>query len=37
MKSAQDDRLLSANDVMNLTFKMAPRLIKRVYMAMYSP
>ena len=31
MKSAQDDRLLSANDVINLTFKMAPRLIKRVY------
>ena len=31
MKSAQDDRLLSANDVINLIFKMAPRLIKRVY------
>ena len=30
MKSAQDDRLLSANDVINLIFKMAPRLIKRV-------
>ena len=28
MKSA---RLLSANDVINLIFKMAPRLIKRVY------
>ena len=31
MKSTQDDRLLSANDVINLTFKIAPRLIKRVY------
>ena len=31
MKSAQADRLLSANDVINLIFKMAPRLIKRVY------
>ena len=31
MKSAQDDRLLSANDVINLIFKMAPRVIKRVY------
>ena len=31
MKSAQDDRLLSANDVINLMFKMALRLIKRVY------
>ena len=31
MKSVQDDRLLSANDVINLIFKMAPRLIKRVY------
>ena len=28
MKSAQDDRLLSANDVINLIFKMAPRLTK---------
>ena len=26
IKSAQDDRLLSANDVINLIFKMAPRL-----------
>ena len=25
------DRLLSVNDVINLIFKMAPRLIKRVY------
>ena len=33
MKSAQDDRLLSANDVINLIFKMAPRLIKRVYIS----
>ena len=31
MKSAQDDRSLSANDVINLIFKMAPRLFKRVY------
>ena len=31
MKSAQDDRLLSANDVINWIFKMAPRLIKRVH------
>ena len=31
MKSAQDDKLLSANDVINFIFKMAPRLIKRVY------
>ena len=31
MKSAQDDRLLSANDVINLTFKMAPPLIQRAY------
>ena len=31
--SAKDDRLLSANDVINLIFKMAPRLIKRVYRA----
>ena len=30
MKSAQDDRLLSANDVINLKFKIAPRVIKRV-------
>ena len=36
MKSAQDDRLLSANDVINLTFKMAPRLIKRLY-RVFSP
>ena len=32
IKSAQDDKLLSANDVINLIFKMAPRLIKSVYM-----
>ena len=31
MKSAQDDRLLSANDVINVIFKMVPWLIKRVY------
>ena len=31
MKSVWDYRLLSANDVINLIFKMAPRLIKRVY------
>ena len=31
MESAQDDRLFSANDVINLIFKMAPRLIKKVY------
>ena len=31
MNSAQDDRVLSANDVINLILKMAPRLIKRVY------
>ena len=30
MKSARDDRLLSANDVINLKFKIAPRVIKRV-------
>ena len=35
MKSAQDDRLPSANDVINLIFKMAPRLIKRVYTVAY--
>ena len=37
MKSAQDDKLLSANDVINLTFKMAPRLIKRVYRVLFIP
>ena len=32
MKSAQDDKALSAaNDVINLIFKMAPRLIERVH------
>ena len=36
MKSAQDDRLLSTNDVINLIFKMAPRLIKRVYIIFVS-
>ena len=34
-ESAQDDKLLSANDVISLIFKMAPRLIKRVYIAGY--
>ena len=31
MKSVQHDRLLSANEVINLIFKIALRLIKRVY------